>query len=78
MEDAHLSTATKNERLAMIVDRCLQSTAAYQLFDMLSSISQLDQDDKQEYMDGQGLRGVLRGGDLRPGTADSKWCGKLL
>ena len=51
MEDAHLSTATKNERLAIIVERCLQSTAAYQLFDMLSSISKLDQDDKHEYME---------------------------
>tara|TARA_Y100000588_G_scaffold201101_1_gene214746 strand:- start:890 stop:1207 length:318 start_codon:yes stop_codon:yes gene_type:complete len=51
MDDAHSSTATKHERLAMIVERCLQSKAAYQLFDMLASISKLDQDDKQEYME---------------------------
>ena len=51
MEETPVDAAAQNERLAIIVDRCLQSSAAYQLFDMLSSISQLDSDDKLEYME---------------------------
>lgn len=33
--------AVKNEKLALIVDRCLESEAAYKLFDMLGAVSQL-------------------------------------
>ena len=51
MDNAKLTTAAKNERLAVIVERCLESPAAYQLFDMLASISKLDQEDKLEYME---------------------------
>ena len=51
MEPVDLSTTAKNERLAIIVERCLASPAAYQLFDILSSISQLDLEDKLEYME---------------------------
>ena len=47
-EDLH--TITKNERLAVIIERCLDSSAAYKLFDMLASISQLDAEAKVEYM----------------------------
>ena len=43
--------ATHNERLAVIVDRCLESEAAYKLFDMLASISQLEMESKIEYID---------------------------
>ena len=41
----------KNERLALIVDRCLESEAAYKLFDMLSSVAQLDMDARLEYIE---------------------------
>ena len=51
MEKTNLNTTARNERLAIIVERCLESPAAYQLFDMLSSISQLDLEDKLEYME---------------------------
>ena len=34
-------TSVRNERLAFIVERCLESQAAYKLFDMLASISDL-------------------------------------
>ena len=43
--------AVKNEKLALIVDRCLESEAAYKLFDMLGAVSQLDMDAKVEYME---------------------------
>ena len=51
MDNTKLTTASKNERLAVIVERCLQSPAAYQLFDMLASISKLDREEKLEYME---------------------------
>ena len=51
MNNAKLTTAAKNERLAVIVERCLESPAAYQLFDMLASISKMDREDKLEYME---------------------------
>jgi hypothetical protein len=50
MEKADVNTSVKNERLAVIVERCLESPAAYKLFDMLSAIAQLDLDAKVEYV----------------------------
>lgn len=50
MESADLETGVRNERLAHIVERCLESDAAYKLFDMLSTISQLDVEAKVEYL----------------------------
>ena len=40
----------RKERLALIVDRCLESEAAYKLFDMLGSICRLDASARGEYM----------------------------
>tara|TARA_B100000686_G_scaffold345034_1_gene428797 strand:- start:2196 stop:2501 length:306 start_codon:yes stop_codon:yes gene_type:complete len=40
----------RNERLAVIVDRCLESEAAYKLFDMLGAVCQLDVSSRIEYM----------------------------
>ena len=51
MERTEPGAAVKNERLALIVDRCLESEAAYKLFDMLSSVAQLDIEAKVEYID---------------------------
>ena len=51
MERADLQPGTRNERLAYIVERCLESSAAYKLFDMLASIADLDKDAKLEYME---------------------------
>ena len=51
MERADLQPGTRNERLAYIVERCLESSAAYKLFDMLASISDLERDAKLEYME---------------------------
>ena len=51
MERADLPLKARNERLAYIVERCLESPAAYKLFDMLASISDLDKDAKLEYME---------------------------
>ena len=45
------AVATKNERLAVIVERYLASPAAYKLFDMLSSVAQLEVEAKIEYME---------------------------
>jgi len=50
VERADLETGVRNERLANIVERCLESEAAYKLFDMLAAISQLDLDAKVEYL----------------------------
>ena len=49
----HLDThpaSERNERLAVIVDRCLESEAAYKLFDMLA-VSRLDMEDRLEYIE---------------------------
>ena len=51
MERTGTAAEAKNERLALIVDRCLESEAAYKLFDMLSSVAQLDIDTKIEYIE---------------------------
>ena len=51
MESTDPKIGTKNERLACIVERCLESQAAYKLFDMLAAISDLDKDAKVEYME---------------------------
>jgi len=51
MDKADLRTYARNERLASIVERCLESSAAYKLFDMLASIAKLDLEDKLEYME---------------------------
>ena len=45
------AVSNKNERLAIIVERCLASSAAYKLFDMLAAVSQLDLEAKIEYME---------------------------
>ncbi len=50
-ERIDIDSAVKNEKLALIVDRCLESEAAYKLFDMLGAVSQLDMDAKVEYME---------------------------
>ena len=34
-----------------IVDRCLESEAAYKLFDMLGAVSRLDMEDRLEYIE---------------------------
>ena len=50
----HLDThpaPERNERLAVIVDRCLESEAAYKLFDMLGAVSRLDMEDRLEYIE---------------------------
>ena len=44
------SAEVRRERLALIVDRCLESEAAYKLFDMLGSICSLDDGERREYM----------------------------
>ena len=44
------SAEVRRERLALIVDRCLESEAAYKLFDMLGSICGLDDGVRREYM----------------------------
>ncbi len=41
----------RNERLAVIVDRCLESEAAYKLFDMLGAVSRLDMEERFEYIE---------------------------
>ena len=51
VERTEPATEVRNERLALIVDRCLESEAAYKLFDMLSSVAQLDIEAKLEYID---------------------------
>ena len=51
MERADLQLWARNDRLAYIVERCLESQAAYKLFDMLASISDLDREAKLEYME---------------------------
>ena len=48
MENIETKTSVRNERLAFIVERCLESQAAYKLFDMLASISDLEPDAKVE------------------------------
>ena len=45
------STPESNERLASIVDRCLESEAAYKLFDMLGAVSRLEMGDRMEYIE---------------------------
>ena len=50
-ERMEMASAVKNEKLALIVERCLESAAAYKLFDMLGAVSQLDMDAKVEYME---------------------------
>ena len=43
--------ADRNERLAVIVDRCLESEAAYKLFDMLGAVARLDMEDRLAYIE---------------------------
>ena len=50
MDYGDTSLATRNERLASIVERCLESRAAYKLFDLLASIAELEPEAKIEYM----------------------------
>ena len=51
MKNADTQANLRNERLANIVEQCLGSQAAYKLFDMLSSISDLDKQSKRQYME---------------------------
>ena len=52
MEHADLpQTENRNERLAHIVERCLDSEAAYKLFDMLGAVSRLEMADRLQYVD---------------------------
>jgi hypothetical protein len=45
-----LRTAGREERLAVIVDRCLRSEAAYKLFEMLDTIARLPVDERLAYV----------------------------
>ena len=47
----HLDREVRNERLQHLVERCLESEAAYKLFDMLGKISQLELDARLKYLD---------------------------
>ena len=51
VERTGTTAEVKNEKLALIVERCLESEAAYKLFDMLSSVAQLDSETKLEYIE---------------------------
>ena len=51
MEPTESNATARNEQLAVIIDRCLESEAAYKLFDMLGTIAQLDMDARLEYME---------------------------
>lgn len=51
VDGTNLQTADRNERLALIVDRCLESEAAYKLFDMLGAVSQLEVEAKLKYVE---------------------------
>lgn len=52
MEHTEFTSASdRNERLALIVDRCLESEAAYKLFDMLGAVSRLDMEDRLAYVE---------------------------
>ncbi|MBM3276905.1 MAG: hypothetical protein FJY95_02315 [Candidatus Handelsmanbacteria bacterium] len=50
MERTEQQTEVQHERLAQIVECCLESDSAYKLFDMLGAISQLDVEAKLHYM----------------------------
>ena len=50
MQKSSPSTPIVSERLICIVERCLESQAAYQLFDMLAGIAGLDLRAKTEYL----------------------------
>jgi hypothetical protein len=41
----------RNTQLARIVESCLESEAAYKLFDMLSAVADLDVEAKQQYIE---------------------------
>lgn len=43
-------TAGQEERLAVIVDRCLESGAAYKLFERLGAIARLPMDERLAYL----------------------------
>lgn len=51
MTRGELQIGAQNERLAAIVERCLESPAAYKLFDMLAAIAQLDLGARLEYIE---------------------------
>ena len=51
MEPTESNATARNEQLAVIIDRCLESEAAYKLFDMLGTVAQLDMDARLEYME---------------------------
>ena len=50
VERTEEQTDVQHERLAQIVECCLESEPAYKLFDMLGAISQLDVEAKLHYM----------------------------
>ena len=50
MKRTEQQTDTQHQRLAQIVECCLESEPAYKLFDMLGAISQLDVEAKLHYM----------------------------
>ncbi|MBI2504510.1 MAG: hypothetical protein HYW07_14915 [Candidatus Latescibacteria bacterium] len=50
MERIEQQTDVQHQRLAQIVECCLESEPAYKLFDMLGAISQLDVEAKLHYM----------------------------
>ena len=50
MEQTEQPADIQHQRLAQIVECCLESEPAYKLFDMLGAISQLDVEAKLHYM----------------------------
>lgn len=51
MEHIDFPQVERNERLALIVDRCLESEAAYKLFDMLGAVARLEMEDRLAYIE---------------------------
>ena len=51
MEKGRLPATVNNERLAVIIERCLASRSAYKLFDTLAAVARLDLQDRMEYVE---------------------------
>lgn len=51
MEEVNVYPVERSAQLARIVESCLESEAAYRLFDMLSAVSELEPGAKREYIE---------------------------
>ena len=51
MEKANAVAGERNVQLARIVESCLESEAAYKLFDMLGAVADLDAGSKRQYVE---------------------------